>query len=117
MLVRNVSLDVKPCGPLYSTQRAQFFVVSMLMEYLLLGEMDQGAALELCPGRSQAPRQRSELKDALHLSADIGQFCVSNEREKRRLLQISLFWVNVLHSQLELFPALPWQILKCFTLG
>ena len=77
--------------------------------------MDQGAALEPCPGRSQAPRQRSELRDALlHLSADTGQFCVNNEREQRKMLQFALFWENVLHYQLELFPASPWRILKCF---
>lgn len=87
MLVRNASLDVKPHGPLYSMRRAQFFVASLLIQYLPVGDMDQGAALEHCPGRSQAPRQSSELRDALlHLSADIGQLWVNNEREKRRML-------------------------------
>lgn len=47
-----------------------------------------------------------ELRDALlHLSADTGQFCVSNEREKRKNLLFSLFWENALHYPLELFPA------------
>jgi len=54
MLVRNVSLDVKPHGPLHSTQRAQVLMASLLMEYLPVGDMDQGTALEPCPGRSQA---------------------------------------------------------------